>query len=70
MLLATSGLDRLDRRSRSAVVRSTCAGCRELLLLAVLYVAYSGTRLLADDALAPAVGRAHALVDVEHLPRS
>ena len=40
-------------------------GVRELALLAVLYVAYSGTRLVADDALAPAVDRAHALVDVE-----
>ena len=38
---------------------------RELLLITALYVAYSATRLVADDALAPAVDRAHALVDVE-----
>jgi hypothetical protein len=34
-------------------------------VLVALYVAYSGTRLFADDALAPAVDRAHALVGVE-----
>jgi hypothetical protein len=38
---------------------------RELLLLAALYVAYSGTRLFADDALRPAAGRAEGLVEVE-----
>jgi hypothetical protein len=31
----------------------------------VLYVAYSGTRLFADDALGPAAERAHALVGFE-----
>ena len=54
-LLAPSppGLDKLDRR-RLRPRRSRLRGVRELLLLAVLYVAYSGTRLVADDALAPA----------------
>ena len=36
-------------------------------MLLALYVAYSGTRLFANDALAPAVDRAHALVDVERV---
>jgi hypothetical protein len=48
--------------------RGTAArGVRELLVLAALYVAYSGTRLFADDALAPAEERARALVDAERL---
>ena len=56
-----AGLDKLDRRRWRLPAR----GLRELLLITALYVAYSATRLVADDALAPAVDRAHALVDVE-----
>ncbi len=40
---------------------------RELALLALLYATYSLTRLVADDALAPARERAAALLDVEHV---
>ena len=42
-------------------------GVRELAVLLALYVAYSGTRLFANDALAPAVDRARTLVDVERV---
>ena len=49
---------------------SACGECASCSLLAVLYVAYSGTRLFANDALAPAVDRAHALVDVERSARA
>ena len=64
----TIGLDKLDRRSTKPARRRwrlPARGLRELLLITALYVAYSATRLVADDALAPAVDRAHALVDVE-----
>jgi hypothetical protein len=40
-------------------------GLRELVLLAGLYVAYSASRLFADDAVAPALERAHGLLAVE-----
>lgn len=42
-------------------------GVAELVLIGTLYVLYSASRLLADDALAPAAARAHRLVDVERL---
>jgi hypothetical protein len=40
-------------------------GLRELVLVTLLYVAYSASRLVADDAVAPALGRAHELLAVE-----
>ena len=40
---------------------------REVLLLGVLYVAYSASRLVASDAIAPALQRALDLVHVERL---
>lgn len=40
-------------------------GLVELALLAFLYVAYSATRLVADDAQGPATDRALALLDLE-----
>ena len=40
-------------------------GIRELLLVAGLYVAYSASRLVADDAFGPAVDRADTLLAVE-----
>lgn len=40
-------------------------GFRELALLVLLYVAYSASRLFADDAVAPAAERARDLVAVE-----
>ncbi|MDN4159967.1 phosphatase PAP2 family protein [Nocardioides abyssi] len=39
----------------------------ELALVLTLYVLYSGSRLFADDALAPALERARELLDVERL---
>lgn len=40
-------------------------GIRELVLLAVLYVGYSASRLIADDAFTPAAARALQLLDLE-----
>jgi hypothetical protein len=42
-------------------------GARELALVLVLYAAYSLSRLLADDAVTPAVARAAKLHDVEYV---
>ena len=42
-------------------------GIRELVLLAALYVGYSASRLLADDAFTPAAARALQLLDVERV---
>ena len=40
-------------------------GIRELILLAALYVGYSASRLVADDAFTPAAARALQLLDLE-----
>jgi len=42
-------------------------GIRELVLLAVLYVGYSASRLVADDAFTPAAARALQLLDLEQV---
>jgi hypothetical protein len=42
-------------------------GIRELALLTCLYLGYSASRLVADDTVAPAVGRALGLLRVEGL---
>ncbi len=54
--------DRLAARTLPALPRR---GLVELGLLALLYVAYSSTRLVADDAVGPATDRAAALLDLE-----
>jgi hypothetical protein len=59
----------VSRQAQNAFLnqRGWLRGVRELAVLLALYVAYSGTRLFANDALAPAVDRARTLVDVERL---
>jgi hypothetical protein len=42
-------------------------GIRELVLLAALYVGYSASRLVADDAFTPAAARALQLLDLERV---
>src|SRR5665809_76830 len=42
-------------------------GIRELVLLAALYVGYSASRLVADDAFTPAAARALQLLDLEQV---
>ena len=61
----------VDREHIVASARSVTAAMRlkrgaiELAFLAVLYVAYSASRLLASDEFAPARGRALDILDVE-----
>lgn len=61
-----STLCRESETRPSAVVR-TRRVLAEVALIGVLYVAYSCSRLLASDALAPALDRAAELVRVERL---
>lgn len=42
-------------------------GIRELVLLAALYIGYSASRLVADDAFTPAAARALQLLDLEQV---
>jgi hypothetical protein len=57
------GLDKFDRRR----FRLPARGLKELALVTVLYVAYSATRLFADDAIRPAAARAADLLHLETL---
>ena len=59
----------VSRQAQNAFLnqRGWVRGVRELAVLLALYVAYSGTRLFANDTLAPAVDRARTLVDVERV---
>lgn len=54
-------------RTRTARTRAPVgrAGLRELGILALVYVGYAASRVLADDSLAPAVARAVRILDLE-----
>lgn len=52
-------------RTAYAKLRALRPGLTEVLLLVVLYVAYSGTRLLADNDLSEALRRARGIVHFE-----
>lgn len=54
-----------DRRTVLRRLAGLGAGVRELILVAVLYVAYTSSRLLASNAQAPAVHRAKVLLRIE-----
>jgi len=54
-----------DRRTLLRRLSGLGAGVRELILVAVLYVAYTSSRLLASNAQAPAVHRAKVLLKIE-----
>jgi hypothetical protein len=45
----------------------TSPGLRELVVLALVYVGYAASRVLADDSLSPAVTRARRILDLERM---
>ena len=54
-----------DRRTALRRLAGVGAGVRELILIAVLYIAYTASRLLASDAAGPAFHRAKVLRRIE-----
>jgi hypothetical protein len=54
-----------DRRTLLRRLAGVGAGARELVLIAILYVAYTSSRLLASNAQDPAVHRAKVLLRIE-----
>ncbi len=64
-LRGTRGKNLKTNRVHTQYVHSMNRGIRELILLAALYVGYSASRLVADDAFTPAAARALNLLDLE-----
>ena len=62
-----STLEQESARERSTTAVRAGRILSEVALIGLLYVGYSCSRLLASDALAPALGRAAELVRVERL---